>query len=199
MRSNDSGHATMGNHSPNPSNNNSDGIYSSYDNGSAELRKKSSTSSTSSQYKNIKYLPRPMTVGGIPSSLPSPEYINVATDSTSFHKKTNQSENLNQSQISKEFIATGLDKDRTPSFEPKHNPEYHNLVFEDGKIPSETQLLSNSSAELKSSKGNLKYICVIKRKLFPVQYILQYVILLSPKYFSSDAKAKNSSSIKCNC
>ena len=166
MRSNDSGHATMGNHSPNPSNNNSDGIYSSYDNGSAELRKKSSTCSTSSQYKNIKYLPRPMTVGGIPSSLPSPEYINVATDSTSFHKKPNHSENLNQSQISKEFIATGLDKDRTPSFEPKHNPEYHNLVFEEGKIPSETQLHSNSSAELKSSKGNLKYICVIKRKLF---------------------------------
>ena len=85
MRSNDSGHATMGNHSPNPSNANSDGIYSSSDNGSAELRKKSSISSTSSQYKNIKYLPRPMTVGGIPSSLPSPEYINVATDSTSFH------------------------------------------------------------------------------------------------------------------
>ena len=174
MRSNDSGHATMGNHSPNPSNANSDGIYSSSDNGSAELRKKSSTSSTSSQYKNIKYLPRPMTVGGIPSSLPSPEYINVATDSTSFHtneydssrKKANYSENINQSQVSKEFIATGLDKDRTPSFERKHNPEYHNLGFEKGKIASETQLHSNSSAELKSNKGNLKYICVIKRKLF---------------------------------
>ena len=107
-----------------------------------------------------------MTVGGIPSSLPSPEYINVATDSTSFHKKPSHSENLNQSRISKEFIATGLDKDRTASFEPKHNPEYHNLVFEEGKIPSETQLHSNSSAELKSNKGNLKYICVIKRKLF---------------------------------
>ena len=164
MRSNDSGHATMGNHSPNPSNANSDGIYSSSDNGSAELRKKSSTSSTSSQYKNIKYLPRPMTVGGIPSSLPSPEYINVATDSTSFHtneydssrKKANYSENINQSQVSKEFIATGLDKDRTPSFEHKHNPEYHNLGFEKGKIASETQLHSNSSAELKSNKGNLK-------------------------------------------
>ena len=78
LRSNDSGHATMDNGSPNASKENPDFIYfSQSESGGPELRKKGSSASTSSKYKNQKYLPRPMTIGGIPSSLPSPEYINM--------------------------------------------------------------------------------------------------------------------------
>ena len=153
----------MNNYSPSQSKANSDCIYTSSDNGSAELRKKSSTSSTSSQYKNIKYLPRPMTVGGIPSSLPSPEYINVASDSPSYHtnksessrKAVNHSANMSDSKISKEFTTQGHDKDQTTSSEQKNNPEYHNLMFEQGKFQSDAHLNSNLQPEIKTTKGNI--------------------------------------------
>ena len=152
----------MDNYSPSQSKANYDCIYTSSDNGSTELRKKSSTSSTSSQYKNIKYLPRPMTVGGIPSSLPSPEYINVASDSPSCHadksestrKAVNHSANMSDSKISKEFTTQGNGKDQKTLSEQKNNPEYHNLMFEQGKFQSDAHLNSNLHPEIKTTKGN---------------------------------------------
>ena len=105
MRSNDSGHETMDNYSSSQCKADTDCIDSSSESGAAELRKKSSNSSRSSSYKNIKYLPRPMTVGGIPSTLPTPEYINLATDSHLYH--TNDSEkHLNSSNSSTETKPT---------------------------------------------------------------------------------------------
>ena len=105
MRSNDSGHETMDNYSSTQYKADTDCIDSSSESGAAELRKKGSNSSRSSSYKNIKYLPRPMTVGGIPSTLPTPEYINLATDSHLYH--TNDSEkHLNSSNSSADMKPT---------------------------------------------------------------------------------------------
>ena len=147
--------------------NNSDCIYSSSESGATELRKKSSTSSISSQYKNIKYLPRPMTVGGIPSSLPSPEYINVGADNKPYHTKEvdscgSLSTMVPKDVISKQDSTSSLDKhpNTIAPCEPKTSPEYLNMSFEKGKVQSEKQQHSNSAVDMKSTKG--------KRIILPV-------------------------------
>ena len=156
----------MENCSPNPSKANSDCTYSSSESGAAELRKKSSTSSTSSQYKNIKYLPRPMTVGGIPSSLPSPEYINVAADNKPYHTQEKDSSCSLLTKMPKEHITSNSDKDLTTATpcEPKISPDYLNMSIEQGKVQSEKHQNSNPAVDMKSIRGRLIVVLFSAKK-----------------------------------
>ena len=161
LRSNDSGHATMDNGSPNASKANSDCLYfpsSEADN--TELRKKESSVPSSSQYKNQKYLPRPMTVGGIPSSLPSPEYINMETECSSYAAPQQAYEKTDVSKTTeiKAQPKDGQDKKDELGSLGKSNPEYLNMSFEQSVIPSKQNLSNPSAQEQKNNTRGMYHI-----------------------------------------
>ena len=88
-----------------------------------------------------------MTVGGIPS-LPSPDDINTTTESNLYFVPS-LPQNLIQSHSSKEEKQiTNSNKDDVAS-DPKNNPEYLNLTFEQSAIQSEKNFQGASQPELK--------------------------------------------------
>ena len=163
----------MDNGSPNASKGNSDFIYfASSENGGAELRKKGSSASTSSQYKNIKYLPRPMTVGGIPTSLPSPEYINMKGESNTYSvsKSSQQSDVTAISSTKDENILCNNKIDNKTICDQKNSTQCLNLPFEQGTDQSEKTFYSAHDQEIKTiQRGtNLEYFCktIIRNIIF---------------------------------
>ena len=145
----------MDNGSPNASKANSDVIYfPSSESGGAELRKKGSSASTSSQYKNQKYLPRPMTVGGIPTSFPSPEYINMKGESNIYSLSTSsQQSDISPNSSTKEESKPCNNKidDKTAS-DQKNNTQYQNLTIEQGVDQSERSFYIVHEQEIKTTQ-----------------------------------------------
>ena len=152
----------MDNGSPNASKANSDVIYfPSSESGGAELRKKGSSASTSSQYKNQKYLPRPMTVGGIPTSFPSPDYINMKGESNIYSLSTSsQQSGITPISSTKEEhkLCNNKEDDKEVS-DQKNNTQYQNLNFEQGVDQSERSFHIVHEQEIKTNQRgtNIEY------------------------------------------
>jgi hypothetical protein len=165
----------MDNGSPNASKANSDFIYyPSSETGGAELRKKGSSASTSSQYKNLKYLPRPMTVGGIPTSLPSPEYINMKdesnTYSASIYSQQSDITPVSSKKAENKMYNNKID-DITVS-DQKNGQQCPNLTFEQAEDQSERSFHNVHEQEIKTiQRGtNLGY-CFTKPYLKVIDFI----------------------------
>ena len=93
-----------------------------------------------------------MTVGGIPSSLPSPEYINMATECSSYAAPQQSCEKtaVSNDRECKPQPKDGQDKkDELRSLE-KSNPEYLNMSFEPSAILSKPTFSNPSTQEPKT-------------------------------------------------
>ena len=144
----------MDNGSPNPSKANSEYNYCSpSEGGEAELRKKGSFVYSSSVSKQHKYLPRPMTVGGLPSTIPSPEYINLKSECNSYARPqadTPQKPNCTQNTS----ISAEEQKSNPNCATVTSNEEYLNMNFEQDSAHSERSSQGLFQIESKSIIGN---------------------------------------------
>ena len=101
-----------------------------------------------------------MTVGGIPSSLPSPEYINMATECSSYAAPQQAYEKTDVSKTTeiKAQPKDGQDKKDELGSLGKSNPEYLNMSFEQSAIPSKQNLSNPSAQEQKNNTRGMYHI-----------------------------------------